>query len=137
MAHLLCGGCVFLLAKKEGFCRFTVPARRRSNPDFKKNSRLEESFVKIKYVFQNGEEIDVLKERNLQAVEYMAWFVPAWEELTKDERYVLQTFYGEDNQYGTSAIYNICDHFGIERSSAYNRKNCALSHLVTLLFGKA
>ena len=35
------------------------------------------------------------------------------------------------------AIYDICDHFGIERSSAYNRKNCALSHLVTLLFGKA
>ena len=83
------------------------------------------------------EEIDVLKERYRQALEYMAWFVPAWEELTEDERYVLQTFYGEDNQYGASAIYDICDHFGIERSSAYNRKNRALSHLVTLLFGKA
>ncbi len=40
-------------------------------------------------------------------------------------------------KYGGSAIYDICDHFGIERSSAYNRKNRALSHLVTLLFGKA
>lgn len=83
------------------------------------------------------EEIDVLKERYRQALEYMAWFLPAWEELTEDERYVLQTFYGEDNQYGASAIYDICDHFGVERSSAYNRKNRALSHLVTLLFGKA
>lgn len=83
------------------------------------------------------EEIDVLKERYRQAVEYMAWFLPAWNELTEDERYVLQTFYGEDNQYGASAIYDICDRFGIERSSAYNRKNRALSHLVTLLFGKA
>lgn len=83
------------------------------------------------------EGIDVLKERYRQALEYMAWFLPAWEELTEDERYVLQTFYGEDNQYGASAIYDICDHFGIERSSAYNRKNRALSHLVTLLFGKA
>ena len=83
------------------------------------------------------EEIDVLKERYRQAVEYMAWFVPAWEELTEDERYVLQTFYGEENQYGASAIYDICDHFGIERSSAYNRKNRALSHLAILLFGKA
>ena len=83
------------------------------------------------------EEIDVLKERYRQALEYMAWFLPAWEELTEDERYVLQTFYGEDNQYGASAIYDICDRFGIERSSAYNRKNRALSHLVTLLFGKA
>ena len=83
------------------------------------------------------EEIDVLKERYRQAVEYMAWFVPAWEELTEDERYVLQTFYGEENQYGASAIYDICDHFGIERSSAYNQKNRALSHLAILLFGKA
>ena len=83
------------------------------------------------------EEIDVLKERYRQALEYMAWFLPAWEELTEDERYVLQTFYGEDNQYGASAIYDICDRFGVERSSAYNRKNRALSHLVTLLFGKA
>ena len=83
------------------------------------------------------EEIDVLKERYRQALEYMAWFLPAWEELTEDERYVLQTFYGEDNQYGASAIYDICDHFGIERSSAYNRKNRALSHLAILLFGKA
>lgn len=83
------------------------------------------------------EEINVLKERYRQALEYMAWFLPAWEKLTEDERYVLQTFYGEDNQYGASAIYDICDRFGIERSSAYNRKNRALSHLVTLLFGKA
>lgn len=82
-------------------------------------------------------EIDVLKERYRQAVEYMAWFLPAWNELTEDERYVLETFYGEDNQYGASAIYAICDRFGIERSSAYNRKNRALSHLATLLFGKA
>ena len=83
------------------------------------------------------EEIDVLKERYRQAVEYMAWFLPAWNELTEDERYVLETFYGEDNQYGASAIYAICDRFGIERSSAYNRKNRALSHLAVLLFGKA
>lgn len=83
------------------------------------------------------EEIDVLKERYRQAMEYMAWFLPAWNELTEDERYVLETFYGEDNQYGASAIYAICDRFGIERSSAYNRKNRALSHLAILLFGKA
>ena len=83
------------------------------------------------------EEVDVLKERYRQALEYMAWFLPAWEELSEDERYVLETFYGEANEYGTNAILDICDRFGIERSSAYNRKNRALSHLVVLLFGKA
>ncbi|MCR0391522.1 hypothetical protein MKD04_05870 [[Clostridium] innocuum] len=82
------------------------------------------------------EEIDVLKERYRQAVEYMAWFLPAWEELNGDERYVLETFYSdEDGQAG--AVYAICDHFHIERSSAYNKKNRALQHLTTLLFGKA
>ena len=81
------------------------------------------------------EEIDVLKERYRQAVEYMAWFMPAWEQLSEDERYVLETFY--DNEYGINlAVYTICEKYGIERSSAYNKKNRALNHLTVLLFGK-
>lgn len=87
-------------------------------------------------IIKGIEEIDVLKERYRQAVEYMAWFVPAWNELTEDERYVLEVFYSDaDSQ--TNAVYDICDHFGIERSSAYNRKNRALGKLVTLLYGKS
>lgn len=82
------------------------------------------------------EEIDVLKERYRQAMEYMAWFRPAWEELTGDEQYVLETFYGEGNEYGSSVIYKIADRFHIEQSSAYNKKNRALYHLTVLLFGK-
>ena len=82
------------------------------------------------------EEIDILKERYRQAAEYMAWFLPAWEELSEDERYVLETFYS-DSESQTSAVYSICDRFGIERSSAYNKKNRALGRLVTLLYGKA
>ena len=34
-------------------------------------------------------EIDVLKERYRQAMEYMEWFKPAWEQLSEEERYVL------------------------------------------------
>ena len=79
-------------------------------------------------------EIDVLKERYRQAVEYMEWFRPAWEELSEDEQYVLETFYQDDDQGG--AVYEICDAYKIERSTAYNKKNKALSHLQTLLFGK-
>ena len=83
------------------------------------------------------EEIDVLKERYRQAMEYMAWFLPAWEELSEDERYVLENFYGGSNEYGSSIIYKIADHFHIEQSSAYNKKNRALHHLTILLFGKS
>ena len=39
-------------------------------------------------------EIDVLKERYRQAAEYMEWFSPAWDQLSEDERYVLEAFYG-------------------------------------------
>lgn len=82
------------------------------------------------------DEIDVLKERYRQAVEYMEWFAPAWQELSEDEKYVLETFYLSDGCQ-TGAVYDICGRFHIERSSAYNKKNRALEHLTTLLFGKA
>ena len=82
------------------------------------------------------EEIDVLRERYRQAVEYMDWFLPAWEELSEDERYVLEAFYSEDNEYGSGSADDVADYFGIERASAYRRKNRALAKLTTLLFGK-
>jgi len=82
------------------------------------------------------EEIDVLRERYRQAVEYMEWFLPAWEELSEDDRYVLDAFYSEDNEYGSGSADDVADYFGIERASAYRRKNRALAKLTTLLFGK-
>ena len=82
------------------------------------------------------EEIDVLKERYRQAVEYMEWFQPSWDQLTADERYVLEAFYTEGYE-DTSVVYAICDKYNIERSSAYNKKNRALQHLQVLLFGKS
>lgn len=82
------------------------------------------------------DEIDVLKERYRQAVEYMDWFKPAWLALSEDERYILQIFYRNEEERQTDAVYDICDHFGIERSSAYNKKNRAVQHLALLLYGK-
>ena len=55
---------------------------------------------------------------------------------TEDERYVLEAFYGEDNQYGSNAADDVADYFQIERASAYRRKNRALERLTILLFGK-
>lgn len=82
------------------------------------------------------DEIDVLKERYRQAIEYMSWFRPAWEQLTDDERFLLESFYGDVNSYGSGAASYIASHFGIEQSSAYKRKNRALDRLTVLLFGK-
>ena len=81
------------------------------------------------------DQIDVLKERYRQAKEYMEWFQPAWMALSEDERYVLQKFYWCEDERQTDAVYDICDYFHIERSSAYNKKNRAVQHLALLLFG--
>ena len=75
--------------------------------------------------------IDVLRERYRQAKEYMEWFQPAWDALSEDERYVLEQFYWHETD-----VYEICDYFGVERSSAYNKKNRAVQHLTLLLYGK-
>ena len=82
------------------------------------------------------DEIDVLRERYRQAKEYMEWFQPAWDSLSEDERYVLEAFYGETNEYGSNAADEVADYFQIERASAYRRKNRALERLTILLFGK-
>ena len=80
------------------------------------------------------EEIDMLKERYRQAVEYMAWFKPAWNQLTEDEQFVLNAFYmGKDED---TASIEVTKHFQIERSSAYRKKNRALDRLMSLLYGK-
>lgn len=82
------------------------------------------------------DEIDILKERHQLAKEYMAWFRPAWEQLSDDEKYVLESFYGDANTYGGNAVYYVAEYFRCEQTSAYKRKNRALDHLTLLLFGK-
>ena len=82
------------------------------------------------------DEIDILKERYRQADEYMKWFVPAWKELSEDERYVLETFFGSDNTYGSYAVDKVSEHFQIEKNSAYRKKSRAVDRRTVLLFGK-
>ena len=62
---------------------------------------------------------------------------PAWDSLSEDERYVLEQFYGGEEEKQIDAVYNICEHLHIERSTAYNKKNRAVQHLALLLYGKA
>ena len=81
------------------------------------------------------DEIDILKERYRQALEYMDWFKPAWEQLSEDERYVLDVFYMNGEESG-DGIEQIMRQFKIEKSSAYSRANRSLNHLSMLLYGK-
>ena len=78
------------------------------------------------------DEMDTIRERYRQAVEFMAWFKPAWKLLSDEEQYILEAFYVDHDE---CAITTIMNHFCIERTSAYNRKNRSLDHLATLLYG--
>ena len=80
------------------------------------------------------EEIDTIKERYRQAVEYMNWFKPAWNQLSDEERHLLGMFYETP---GKNAVGIIEETYKVEKTSAYNKKNRALDHLTTLLYGKA
>lgn len=80
--------------------------------------------------------ISLLNERYQRALEYMSWFCPAWMALSEDERFVLSRFYMDDECRQADSICDICDHFHIERTSAYKKKDRALAHLALLLYGK-
>ena len=77
--------------------------------------------------------IDFLNERYRQALEYIDWFEPAWDQLSEDDRYVLETFFVNKT---SDAAGDISEHFHIERSSAYSRRKRALGKLAILLYGK-
>lgn len=88
------------------------------------------------HIIQCMEEIDAVRQQKKEAEEYMAWFLPAWEQLSEDDRFVLRTFYIDGQNYGSNAAQTVMEHFHIEQSSAYNKKNRALIRLTNLLYGK-
>ena len=79
------------------------------------------------------DEIDLLKERYRQAEEYMSWFKPAWDQLSDDDRYVLETCFMGGEEHG--AMQMVANYFGVERTSAYKKRNRALNRLRVLLYG--
>ncbi len=78
---------------------------------------------------------DIYARRYYVAIKFMKWFEPAWQHLSENDRFILHEFYMTGAQEKCIAVYTIMDHFSIERSSAYNKKNRAVQHLATLLFG--
>ena len=82
--------------------------------------------------------IDVVTERYQRALEYMAWFQPAWDAIMEEERQILSEFYLREGEYDGKAdvIQRLCDKLRIERSAVYRRKDKAVARLALLLYGK-
>lgn len=80
--------------------------------------------------------LEALSAKYQQALSYMAWFQSAWETLTEDERYVLECFYMKEEQHQADHVSEVCETFHIERTSAYKKKDRAVSRLSLMLYGK-
>ena len=80
--------------------------------------------------------IDLVEERYRQALEYMAWFRPAWAELSDEEQLILSAFCQWDDVSKAMIVQRLGDLLGLEKSAVYARKDKAASHLAFLLYGK-
>lgn len=80
--------------------------------------------------------IDVVKERYQRALEYMAWFRPAWDVLTDGERHLLSELYLCEDETQAEIIQRLCDELCVERAAVYRRKDKAAMRLALLLYGK-
>lgn len=82
------------------------------------------------------DKVDAYRARYAQAREYMDWFLPAWAALSEDDRWVLDTFFlAADNVSQEDRVTAIADKFYVERTTAYRKKNRAVTRLATALYG--
>jgi len=80
------------------------------------------------------DKLDVLRERYSQAIEYMAWFEPAWSSLTDTEHMILREFYMGDNQK-SGATYRMMSDLDYSERHVERMRSSSLKHLRLLLFG--
>lgn len=73
---------------------------------------------------------DALEEGERQAEEYFAELLPAWEQLTDEEREILTSRFIERD----GNVFKIMKRLHIEKSEAYRRSDAALEHLGRLLY---
>lgn len=78
-----------------------------------------------------GDKLDILWERFSQAIEYMAWFEPAWSSMTDTEQRILSEFYMTVNwKYG--ATYRLMSELSYSESYIERLRSNAPNHLRSL-----
>lgn len=81
------------------------------------------------------DEIDVLVERYRHAMEYRAWFQPAWDALSDNDRLILSEFYMSGN-VKSGACARLEQRLHCSAATVDRNRSKALSRLTLLLFGK-
>ena len=80
--------------------------------------------------------IDLIKGRYRRAVEYMDWFLPAWNALDESERLILEAFYQNGNMSKNTVINGLSRELFVERTQVYRLKDKAVDRLAMLLYGR-
>ncbi len=80
------------------------------------------------------DKINVMHERYRQAVEYMAWFQPAWEMLDEEERFILEEFYMQGSQR-SGATARIQTKLCYSQAHVERLRSKTLKRLTKLLYG--
>jgi len=80
------------------------------------------------------DEMDVVRERYREAVDFMGWFEPAWKLLNDEERMLLNEFYmvGSLKSGATDRLHN---RIGYSRQHVERLRGRAFSRLTILLYG--
>lgn len=80
------------------------------------------------------DKLDLLRERYSSAVEYMAWFEPAWSSMTDTEQHILGEFYMGDS-LKSGATYRLMGDLNYGERKIEQMRSNALRQLCTMLYG--
>ena len=122
-------------------------ARNRKNTKKAAEAVLKDSTLML-FIYERTKEIlaekqkDALTEERWDDLEnnfkiaeaYLNWFTPAWEQLSEEDRYVLDTFFRGDPESALGPVDIVGSAFCLEKPSVYSRKDAALRRLGNRLF---
>ncbi|MGV4302397.1 hypothetical protein [Trueperella pyogenes] len=108
----------------------TIPAPSYSGMPSAHNPRAAEN----KLVGQLSR-LDELSDRKARAQYYMDWFNPMWEQLTDEDKFVLEAFF-LDGLTSEDAAMRVAEQFYVERKTAFQKKQRAITRLAKLLYAR-
>ncbi|MCI6574727.1 MAG: hypothetical protein MSC53_06155 [Arcanobacterium sp.] len=79
--------------------------------------------------------LDELSDRKARAKSYMDWFNPMWEQLTDEDKFVLEAFF-LDGLTSEDAAMRVSEQFYVERKTAFQKKQRAITRLAKLLYAR-
>lgn len=120
-------------------CKFDIEKIRANmdgigSPAFSKMPSANNPHSGEDRIIRGMERLEDIPDRQRRAQEYMNWFKPAWDQLTEDERFVLDAY--KNGKTNLNSLGAIARRFDVAAGTASNMRSRALERLACLLYGK-